>query len=112
MNFSLSISAILVAAIVLALAVGRTKVLGGALTIGGMVAYHTYVTRIFEPISPAMELYARVQSIGASIRRVREVLALEPTVRDDGHRQLTAGSWNGALSFAMYRSLSTSSCTP
>jgi ABC-type multidrug transport system fused ATPase/permease subunit len=86
--FSLSISAILVAAVVLALAFGSMKVLGGFLTIGGLVAYSTYVTRVFEPVSSAMDLYARIQSVGASIRRVREVLALEPSVQDKGHREL------------------------
>jgi ABC-type bacteriocin/lantibiotic exporter with double-glycine peptidase domain len=87
-SFSLSISAILVAAVVLALAFGSMKVLGGLLTIGGLVAYSTYVTRVFEPVSSAMDLYARIQSVGASIRRVREVLALEPSVQDKGHREL------------------------
>jgi ABC-type bacteriocin/lantibiotic exporter with double-glycine peptidase domain len=86
--FSLSISAILVAAVMLALAFGSMKVLGGLLTIGGLVAYSTYVTRVFEPVSSAMDLYARIQSVGASIRRVREVLALEPSVQDKGHREL------------------------
>jgi ABC-type bacteriocin/lantibiotic exporter with double-glycine peptidase domain len=87
-SFSLSISAILVAAVVLALAFGSMKVLGGLLTIGGLVAYSTYITRVFEPVSSAMDLYARIQSVGASIRRVREVLALEPSVQDKGHRAL------------------------
>jgi ABC-type multidrug transport system fused ATPase/permease subunit len=84
MDFSLSMSGILVLAIVGVLASGSFKVLTGALTIGGLVAFSTYVTRIFEPLSSAMDLYARLQSVGASIRRVREVLALEPSVRDLG----------------------------
>lgn len=87
-EFSLSISAVLVAAIVVVLAFGSSKVLGGVLTIGGLVAFYAYVTRVFEPVSSAMDLYARLQSVGASIRRVREVLALEPTVRDTGTQQL------------------------
>jgi ATP-binding cassette subfamily B protein len=35
-----------------------------------------------------MDLYARLQSVGASIRRVRELLTLEPSVPDRGTRQL------------------------
>jgi ABC-type multidrug transport system fused ATPase/permease subunit len=35
-----------------------------------------------------MDLYARLQSVGASIRRVRELLDLEPTVRDMGTEHL------------------------
>jgi ABC-type multidrug transport system fused ATPase/permease subunit len=83
-GFSLSIGAILVAAILVVLAFGSTKVLAGALTIGGLVAFYTYATRVFDPISSAMDLYARLQSVGASIRRVRELLALEPSVQDLG----------------------------
>jgi ABC-type multidrug transport system fused ATPase/permease subunit len=83
-GFSLSIGAILVTAILVVLAFGSAKVLGGALTIGGLVAFYAYGTRVFDPISSAMELYARLQSVGASIRRVRELLALEPSVRDTG----------------------------
>ena len=92
MGFSLSISAILVTAILLVLAYGSAKVLGGALSIGGLVAFYAYVTRVFEPVSSAMDLYARLQAVGASIRRVREVLVLEPTVRDSGTKRLASGS--------------------
>jgi ABC-type multidrug transport system fused ATPase/permease subunit len=84
MGFSLSIGAILVTAILVVLAFGSAKVLAGALTIGGLVAFYAYGTRVFDPVSSAMDLYARLQSVGASIRRVRELLALEPTVRDLG----------------------------
>jgi ABC-type bacteriocin/lantibiotic exporter with double-glycine peptidase domain len=83
-GFSLSIGAILVTAILVVLALGSAEVLQGALTIGGLVAFYTYGTRVFEPISSAMDLYARLQSVGASIRRVRELLDLQPTVRDSG----------------------------
>jgi len=86
--FSLSIGAILAASIFVVLAFGSVKVLAGVLTIGGLVAFYTYGTRVFEPVSSAMDLYARLQSVGASIRRVREVLDLEPTVKDSGMRRL------------------------
>jgi len=39
-----------------------------------------------------MDLYARTQSVGASIRRVRQLLVLEPTVQDYGTRRLPAGA--------------------
>ena len=84
MGFSISIGAILVAGILVVLALGSAKVLAGALTIGGLVAFYAYGTRVFDPISMALDLYARLQSVGASIRRVRELLALEPSVRDLG----------------------------
>ena len=84
MGFSLSIGAILVAAILDVLAFGSAKVLAGVLTIGGLVAFYAYGTRVFDPISAAMDLYSRLQSVAASIHRVRELLALEPSVGDLG----------------------------
>jgi ABC-type bacteriocin/lantibiotic exporter with double-glycine peptidase domain len=87
-GFSLSIGAILAASILVVLAFGSVKVLAGGLTIGGLVAFYTYGTRVFEPISSAMDLYSRLQSVGASIRRVRELLDLESTVRDTGTERL------------------------
>jgi len=91
-GFSLSIGAILASSILVVLAVGSAKVLAGALTIGGLVAFYTYGTRVFEPVSSAMDLYARLQSVGASIRRVRELLDLEPTVRDMGTEHLESSN--------------------
>jgi ABC-type multidrug transport system fused ATPase/permease subunit len=87
-GFSLSIGGILVASILVVIAFGSAKVLSGALTIGGLVAFYAYETRVFEPITSAMDLFARLQSVGASIRRVREILDLEPTVNDSGVRRL------------------------
>jgi ABC-type bacteriocin/lantibiotic exporter with double-glycine peptidase domain len=93
-GFSLSIGAILVTSILVVIALGSVKVLSGALTIGGLVAFYAYETRVFEPISLAMDLYARLQSVGASIRRVREILDLEPTVQDSGIQRLELSSLN------------------
>ena len=78
--------------ILVVLAFGSVKVLAEALTIGGLVAFYTYGTRVFEPVSSAMDLFARLQSVGASIRRVRELLDLEPTVRDTGTGRLESSS--------------------
>ena len=91
-GFSLSIGAILAASILVVLAFGSVKVLAGALTIGGLVAFYTYGARVFEPVSSAMDLYARLQSVGASIGRVRDLLDLEPTVRDTGTERLESSN--------------------
>jgi ABC-type bacteriocin/lantibiotic exporter with double-glycine peptidase domain len=98
-GFSLSIGAVLAASILVVLAFGSVKVLAGALTIGGLVAFYTYGTRVFEPISSAMELYSRLQSVGASIRRVRELLDLESTVRDTGTERLEDASLSQGFNF-------------
>jgi ABC-type bacteriocin/lantibiotic exporter with double-glycine peptidase domain len=93
-GFSLAIGAILVTSILVVLGFGSVKVLAGVLTIGGLVAFYAYGTRVFDPVSSAMDLYARLQSVGASIRRVREILDLEPTVRDSGKQHLETACLN------------------
>ena len=49
-----SIGAILVTVILVVLAFGSAKVLAGALTVGGLVAFYAYGTCVFDPISSAM----------------------------------------------------------
>ena len=60
---------------------GGWSVLEGTLTVGGLVAFYTYLTQLFEPLSGVAETYARAQKTFASIRRVQGVLALEPTIK-------------------------------
>ena len=61
---------------------GGWSVLVGTLTVGGLVAFYTYLAQLFEPLSGVAETYARAQKTFASIRRVQAVLALEPTIKN------------------------------
>jgi ABC-type multidrug transport system fused ATPase/permease subunit len=83
-GYGVAVGAIMAAAITVVLCYGSNKVAGGALTLGGLVAFYTFVTRVFEPISLATDIYARMQSVGSCIRRVRSLLELTPTVADTG----------------------------
>jgi ABC-type multidrug transport system fused ATPase/permease subunit len=87
--FSVSITSVLGLAILLVLGIGSEKCSVGALTLGTIVAFYAYVTRIFEPISTAMEFYARSERMLASARRVREIMSAEPAVPDSGCVSLT-----------------------
>lgn len=82
--FSVSITSILGLAVLLVLGMGSYKFILGALTLGTVVAFYAYVTRIFEPVSSAMDLYARSERMMASARRVLEVMRTEPSVPDSG----------------------------
>jgi len=82
--FSISVTTVLALAILLVLGAGIWEYQVGMLTVGGLVAFYAYVTRIFEPVSSAMEMYARSQRITASVRRIQEVLDLKPSVVDYG----------------------------
>jgi ABC-type multidrug transport system fused ATPase/permease subunit len=61
---------------------GGWSVLAGTLTVGGLVAFYTYLAQLFEPLSGVAETYARAQKTFASIRRVQAVLALEATINN------------------------------
>ena len=62
---------------------GGRSVFTGSLTVGGLVAFYSYLTNLFEPLSGAAETYVRAQKTFASIRQVKAVLALEPKIRND-----------------------------
>jgi ABC-type bacteriocin/lantibiotic exporter with double-glycine peptidase domain len=64
---------------------GGWNVLTGTLTIGGLVAFYTYLTQLFEPLSGAAELYLRAQKTFASIRQVQAIFALEPAIKSSPH---------------------------
>jgi ABC-type multidrug transport system fused ATPase/permease subunit len=102
--FSISVTSVLAVGIFLVLGLGAHEFSVGALSIGGLVAFYAYVTRIFEPVSSAMELYSRTQRMLASARRVHEVLDTAPTVADTGtiqnvHAPLAAGLECDRVSF-------------
>jgi ABC-type multidrug transport system fused ATPase/permease subunit len=59
---------------------GGWSVFTRSLTVGGLVAFYTYLMQLFEPLSGAAETYVRAQKAFASIRQVQAVLALEPAI--------------------------------
>jgi ABC-type multidrug transport system fused ATPase/permease subunit len=80
LSFATNLNFILATAIVLGL--GGYEVLQGTLSVGGMVAFYTYLSRIFGPLDVVVALYAGVQRAGASIRRLLEVLDAKPEIVD------------------------------
>jgi ABC-type multidrug transport system fused ATPase/permease subunit len=64
------------------IAYGGWSVLTGAMTVGGLVAFYTYVTQLFEPLTGAAETYVRAQRTFASIRNLQAVLALQPAIKN------------------------------
>jgi ABC-type bacteriocin/lantibiotic exporter with double-glycine peptidase domain len=61
---------------------GGSSVIAGTLSLGSLVAFYTFVTQLFDPLTGAAELYARAQRTFASIRKLQGVCALRPTVTD------------------------------
>lgn len=97
--FSISITSILGVAVLLVLGMGSYKFMEGALSLGTVVAFYAYVTRIFEPVSSAMELYARSERMMVSARRVLEVMTTETSVPDSGRQSVVLRSLRYGLDF-------------
>lgn len=61
---------------------GGWRVAAGALSVGSLVAFYSFVAQLFEPLSGAAELYSRTQKAFASIRVIHSVVALRPSIID------------------------------
>jgi len=61
---------------------GGWRIVTGTLSLGSLVAFYSFVTQLFDPLSGAAELYSRAQKTFASVRVIQSVLALRPTVID------------------------------
>jgi len=76
-----STEAIGIAAQGLVLAIGGAMVLDGSLTIGELGAFVLYVTTLFAPIQQLAQLYSTYQQGQSGLRKISQVLATQPTVR-------------------------------
>jgi ABC-type multidrug transport system fused ATPase/permease subunit len=61
---------------------GGWSVVAGTLSLGSLVAFYSFVTQLFDPLSGAAELYTRAQRTFASIRQLQGVCALQPSITD------------------------------
>jgi ABC-type bacteriocin/lantibiotic exporter with double-glycine peptidase domain len=61
---------------------GGYQVFLGALTIGGLVAFYSYLARLFDPLSAAVEIYSRLNRLTTSLRRILEVLLMSAGVQE------------------------------
>jgi ABC-type multidrug transport system fused ATPase/permease subunit len=81
-QFTIAYNAIIVAGTITVLGLGGKEFFHGRLTIGGLVAFYTYLARLFEPLSSAGELYSRLQRADASIHKVMAALGLQPSLKE------------------------------
>lgn len=59
---------------------GGHQVFAGALSIGGLVAFYTYLARLFDPLYSTVDIYARFTRVRASIGRIIEIAEQAPSV--------------------------------
>src|SRR5260370_11279876 len=62
------------------LSYGGYEVFVGTLTVGGLVAFYSYLGRLFDPLNAAVDIYSRFNSLSASLRRITDVIEMTPTV--------------------------------
>lgn len=80
--FSVWTSVAVVLAMSAVIGYGGWSVVAGTLSLGSLVAFYTFVTQLFDPLSGAAELYSRAQRTFASIRQLQAVWALQPSIKD------------------------------
>jgi len=92
-RFSAASMSVIVLGSTLILGYGGYDVIRNRLTVGGLVAFYSYVIRLFEPMTAAVDLQSRLQRVGASIRRIIEVIGTEEEIpRNAPTQRLNANS--------------------
>ena len=61
---------------------GGYRVFVGALTVGGLVAFYSYLGRLFDPLNAAVEIYSRLNRLKTSLRQIMEVMETAPSVAE------------------------------
>jgi ABC-type multidrug transport system fused ATPase/permease subunit len=100
MWFTLCTSFAVVLAVSAVVGYGGWRVVAGTLSLGSLVAFYSFVTQLFDPLSGAAELYSRAQKTFASIRVIQSMLALQPSVIDAPGACSMAPSDSTAIEFA------------
>ena len=80
--FSTSYMAVIALGTIAILGYGGYQVFAGALTIGGLVAFYSYMARLFDPLHAAVEIYSRFNRLSTSVRRILEVIEMTPSVTE------------------------------
>ncbi len=82
----------------LVLWVGATHVLAGALTIGQILVFTSYLASLYAPINSISQTIGMVQGARAGARRVLEILETTPDLAE-GHRTLDPARLRGEVRF-------------
>lgn len=78
---------------VVVLGYGGREVMLGTLSIGGLVAFYSYLARLFDPLMAAVDLYAQFNRVQVSIGRILSVISQTPSISNsNGAIRLTAGA--------------------
>ncbi|HXW84655.1 MAG TPA: ABC transporter ATP-binding protein, partial [Candidatus Binataceae bacterium] len=77
---------------------GARHVLEGALSIGDLIVFTTYLASLYVPVNQIFQTYGQIQGAKAGFRRCLELLALDPEIKDSPGAQ-PLGRVRGEIEF-------------
>jgi ATP-binding cassette, subfamily B, bacterial len=94
--YSGSVNAVIAAGTALVVYAGANAVLSGALTIGQLIVFISYLAQLYAPINTMTQSWGLIAGARAGARRVFEVLDTEPDLAD-GTRSFPSSGARGAV---------------
>jgi ABC-type bacteriocin/lantibiotic exporter with double-glycine peptidase domain len=95
--FSTSYMAVIAIGTIAILGYGGYQVFVGVLTIGGLVAFYSYMSRLFDPLHAAVEVYSRLKRLSTSLLRILEVIDMPPSVTEKPAAQFLPSPMRGCV---------------
>ena len=98
--FSSVLYLIIVAGMASVLCYGGYQVIVGTLTAGSLVAFYGYTLQLFVPLYGVVDLVAKLQRAGASVRRLMEITEADMVLRDRPGALTLESNQSGAIELA------------
>jgi ABC-type bacteriocin/lantibiotic exporter with double-glycine peptidase domain len=76
---------------------GGYQVIVGTLTAGGLVAFYGYTLQLFIPLYGVVDIYSKLQRVGASVRRLMEITDANAVLRDGPDALALPSNTSGAI---------------
>lgn len=95
--FSSVLYLIIVVGMASVLCYGGYQVIMGTLTPGGLVAFYGYTLQLFIPLWGVVEIYSKIQRVGASVRRLMEIVKADVVLRDRPGARALQSNTSGAI---------------
>lgn len=92
------VNVVIAAGTALVLWLGADLVLDGAMTVGAVLVFTSYLASLYAPVNSVYQTWGLVQEARAGVERVFEILDTEPDL-PDGRRELGPGALRGAVTF-------------
>ena len=95
--FSSVLYLIIVIGMASVLCYGGYQVIAGTLTAGGLVAFYGYTLQLFIPLYGVVDIYSKLQRVGASVRRLMEITNADLVLRDRPGALVLQPNTSGAI---------------